>query len=384
MAYEITPLDSALEFDTTQAFEKDSQWLSATRFVIVWRRSGSLILAQAFDLTPSTGAITALSSAATIYSGTNSTCPKLVVYDSTHFVVFWGGDSADGYVRSFQVNAGTGAITTWGSEVEYDTSNGTYPSPVFMDATHILNVWAGASNGLAQIFTLNSGTGAITQEGSPYSYTAGPGTFTSILKISATKAAVFYAGTDSDGYGIVLDVNTSTWAVTAAGSEFEYLDGVTIQNNTIVALSNPTVILNLAVSSGGAITGSFFRPLSIDTSTWAITNLGSTETVFALVSGNLATPCVKLDATHVWIGVQGTDNDGFVQTWSIDLTTGAMAKIDEEEIDPNDGFAMSALNYGSGLIVNSYSGTDLDGFVRAYQVAMPPTATGGFFTAASN
>jgi hypothetical protein len=58
-------------------------------------------------------------------------------------------------VQVFTVNTGTWAVTTAGAALEFDTNNGNFNSCYQIDSTNFINFWAGINNdGYVQAFTV--------------------------------------------------------------------------------------------------------------------------------------------------------------------------------------------------------------------------------------
>ena len=378
--YDITQLGSAVEFDTADyRLSTSGGYLKSTRFVLAWQSTTNAKKVQCFSLNRATGAIAAEDSAVTFdNTDASDNAISLTVIDSTHFIVFWRGTDGDGFCRIFSVNDGSGAITAMGAgATEYDTTNGSFPSSCLMDPTHVLNTWYYSSNddGYAQIFTVNTSTGAITAESSPFLYDT-IGESASVAKISDTKALVCYKGASADGFARVLDVNTSTWAVTGAGSSFEFQDNITEQWNNVVIMNpgeSPTIAVNFYFNASGGTVGRVLRQLSINTSTWAVSNLGTQLQLYSGVTDmNIERSLQVIDSTHFIVWFVGTADDGFVRTYSINLGTGALTQLNEVEFNTIDNSLDCSVNMGSGLFINAWQDvTSGDGFVQAFQVALP-------------
>ena len=241
---DITALDTKLEFNTTNGQSNQVARIPGLdRVVVASTQSTTVVNVQAFNVNRNTGAVTAIGSAVDIEPGTAGSIVNgmsLVMIDASNFAVFWVGAGSDGFAQLFDLDA-TGNISANGSAIEYDIDTGTWPASVLMDSTHILTTWTGASiDGFAAIFTVNTGTGSISLTGTPFEFDTSDYTFGSLAKLSDTKAIVFYRGAFIDGFARVLDINTSTWAVTAAGDAFEYLDASTITGNSVVRWSSST------------------------------------------------------------------------------------------------------------------------------------------------
>lgn len=381
--YDITKLGSPLEFDTADYGNSGSGGkLSTTRFVLAWQSTTNVKKVQCFSLNRSTGAIAAEDSALTFSNEVaDAQGISLTVIDSTHFIIFWIGTAGDGFCQVFSVNSGTGAITAMGSPTEYDTVDGLTPSSVLMDATHVLNCWGGSgSDGFAQIFTVNTGTGGITAEGSAFEYDTTEGLYPSVAKISATKALVCYAGASQDGNSRVLDINTSTWAVTGAAASSVFQASIlNVSNNVIIlAAGSPTTAIDLYLNTTGGTTGYLLRQLSINTSTWAVTNLGTQLQVSTENAANFERSLQRIDDTHFIVWLSGNSGILYARTYSINLGTGAFTLLNEVQVlAGSPGKRDVSVDMEGGLFVDAWNDTDGggDGFVQAFSVALPSTTS---------
>jgi len=77
-------------------------------------------------------------------------------------------------------------------------------------------------DGEVQIFVVNTSTWAVTTAGSALTFDAGNGNYNSCCVIDSNHFINFYAGTDVDGFAVVVEVNTSTWAVTTKNTALEF------------------------------------------------------------------------------------------------------------------------------------------------------------------
>lgn len=377
-AYDITALSSALEFDTSDMTGVGIAKLSSTRFVMAWQRSSTVKYVQVFEIDLTTGVITALSSPLNFYSTSSANTSRIGihVYDATHFVLVWNGGSQYGYTRSFQVNAGTGAVTTWGSENNYSGSNSAFsPDIVTLDSTHFLVTRAEAS-GYSRVFELNSGTGAVTALGSDVQFAGAQAYGNSVVRLSSTMGLVTYSKADDftfDGMARAIGINTSTWATSALVSEYEWMDD-NVAGTALVALSATRALVFVYRSTGTK--GMYLYTLGIDGS-GNISNVGSAvqvstaEPVQEVSGGNIV--IIDNDGTtaHVIVFYTGADNDGFARTYEVTLSTGAITAISTIEYETSDNERNHAIEMATGLFVNMWMGVSTDGFVRAFRVEIP-------------
>lgn len=241
--------------------------------VMAWSESGGFKCRIA-ERDTGTGELSVVGSQIVVDANAQENNIWVVPIDGTYFAIFWAGTASDGFCRLYSQSSGT--ITALGSAVEYDTTNGTGPCGVLMDSTHILNVWTGAAgDGFAQIFTVDTGAGTITATGTPYEFDTSNAVGSTVVKISSTKALVVWRGDSSYTYAMVLDINTSTWAVTAAASRTTIR--ATACANCEVSLLSSTLAVVIIGQDGSYPTHDFLYAIAIviNNSTWAITVPGS-------------------------------------------------------------------------------------------------------------
>lgn len=384
-AYDVSLLGSGLEFDTTSYLQGALGKLSATRFVIAWQQSDIVKNVQCFDINTSTGAITAVSSPLNFLTDSvvwgNTLRPALQVYDSTHFVIAWNGLSSDGFIQSFQVNAGTGAITTWGSALEFDATNGTGLSMCAIDSSHYLVTWSGAANdGFARVFTLNTGTGAIAGEGANFEWQTTEATITSVALLDSGHAIVCLKHeTDNDLSAKVLSIDGS-YNVGNAGTETVLQATITVNGNNVVVMDSsisPMVAVDFYSTTTGTTSGKILRQIQVNTSTWAVSNLGTQSQVTS--SSNVIDSCgyaiQKIDSTHFIVWYKGSaDDDGYATTYSINTSDGSLSALSTVEYLNADVAYHSSLQMDTYLYVCAYQDvTSGDGFVQAFSIAQPVT-----------
>jgi len=141
-------------------------------------------------------------------NGNYSNCCKI---DTSHFINFWLGTSSDAYVQVFTVNTSTFAVTTANTALKYFNDDISANSCFMIDSTHFINFWQDSLgiDGEVQVFAIST-TYAVTTANSALTFDAGNGNYNSCQQIDANHFIVFYAGTDVDGFAVVITVNTST------------------------------------------------------------------------------------------------------------------------------------------------------------------------------
>ena len=148
--------------------------------------------------------------------------PALAKVDPNHYLCAYKGDAGDGYAIIIELSRGATWTITKKTYFEYETADGMTPALAQVDSTHYLCAYGGSGNdGFAVILIVNTGTWAVTK-GTAFEYDTANGLNPALIQINSTKYLCAYEGNQNDGYAVVLNVNTSTWAITKAAVVFNY------------------------------------------------------------------------------------------------------------------------------------------------------------------
>jgi len=217
-----SPLGAALNFDNTGVLNEAIK-VDANHFMNVWKDAASAGVAQIFEVNLTTNAITAMGTPFS-FDANGYFNGSLSKVDANHFILFYGGGiGALGRALVFEVNLSTWAVTKPGSAIVFDgVSNYFNSSQPLGNGTHFVNFWRG-SNGFAQAFSVNLGTWAITAIGTPLTF-ATTAQYNSAQSLGDGKHFInFWAdGTGAWGATQVFNVNPSTFAITTAGTKYNF------------------------------------------------------------------------------------------------------------------------------------------------------------------
>lgn len=329
MAYDITFLGTRNEFFSSGNKPSSACRLTDTRIVACYSDNVNDGWVRAFDVDRSTGAFTGLSSAIE-FDASQAKQMKMLRVDDTHFIIAWQDIDSDGKVCLFSVDAGTGAITQ-GTPLEFDTTFASYMALELLDSTHFLLTWQNTStggNGSARAYSMNTGAGTISALGSAHQFATARYAF-STAKIAgySYKVAVFYAGTTTeDLYGIVLDVDGS-WNVTSAGSE------ATLKTGTV---NSPAVDYIYTTGSNAVLAAIYHdgsqkvRTFNVNTSTWALTTRGAELSHGGGLNIISSLHIHRVDDSHVVVlSNNASSNQPSGKTYSIDGTSGDLTQLDD-------------------------------------------------------
>ncbi|MFC1677319.1 Tfp pilus assembly protein FimT/FimU [Planctomycetota bacterium] len=234
--------------------------------------------------------------------------PALSKIDDTHYLCVYSGKNDDGWAVVLTVDTGTRLITKE-TPFEFDTETGKTPASTKIDDTHYLCVYGGKNDdGWATVLTINTGTWAIANE-TPYEFDPQVGKTPALSKIDDTHYLCVYTGKDDDGWATVLTINTDTWAITKE-TPFEF----DTQTGETPALSKIDDTHYLCVYAGSDDDG-WSVVLIINPTAWTISK--GTPLEYDTSKGKV--PALKeIDSNHHLCAYQGNDDDG----WSVVLEEG--------------------------------------------------------------
>lgn len=375
-AYDVTALDTPLEFDTGNADTKSVAKLPGLdRVLMAWYSASGVIYAQCFNVNPSTGAVTAIGSPLDIEdtAATTGLDVAVVAIDGSNAAAFFAGSAGDGYACLLSID-GTGNVTKNGSNTEYDTVDGESPAAVLWDSTHILNVWSGGSgDGFSAIFVFDTGAGTISVVGTPFEFDTGDYVFGSLAKLTSTKALVAYSGGSSDGFSRVLSVDNTTYAVTAAGAAFEFQDSTTIKGTAVIFAADQGSTIKAIIGAVRSVPAVTLYAVSIDTSTWTIT----LDEALAISDGTSerGVSLALVNATTLLVFSTTSSGNGSAASVDYDPSTGQLGSIiSSVSLGAFSFVTTPPATMSQSRYVAGWKGTDGDGFVQTFNVELPAPA----------
>lgn len=382
--YDITWLWTALEFDTV-----NWQNISMIKYpwidrIAIFRANGTATpYIQSFSVDTSTGTITAIWSRLDIWSmWVTTSWAELAWIDNSNLIINYNGSWSDWFLQLISVDWSGNCTLNW-SALEYDTSKWIYNQVIMMDSTHALVVWADSTwDWRAQIFSVNTWAWTMTALWSSYEFDTSDYVIGDLVKLSSSKALVFYRWVAEDWWAIVLDINTSTRAVTAAWSAFEFKDAVTIGDFLSACVINDGNYDFVWIYDDAIANSVRARTFNINSSTRAISFWWSETTLVANAWTNTWHVVIKIDDTHVLAMYTWTDGDWFVTTLEMDWSWNLSKVWTEYEFDTLAfvDYWRSVVSFESNpwLFVIAWTWPASDWFIHTIQVEMPQTSNSSF------
>ena len=259
--------------------------------------------------------------------------------DDTHYLCAYTGTGSNGYAVVLTVNTGDWTVSNETAHV-FDAALGYSPKLSQIDATHYLCTYYGSdSNAFAVVLTVNTGDWTVSS-GTAYTIT-GYGIKPDLAKMDDTHYLCSYSGSGSDGYAVVLIVDTGDWTVTSGTAyEFDIGDG----NETDLAQIDDTHYL---CAYRGSSSDGYAVVLTVNTNDWTVSN----ETPYEYDTDYGKNPdLAKIDDEHYLNAYTG--NSTLLEGWSTILIVELPAIVLDPPTDlfvDNSGYASWNAPDGDGM-----------------------------------
>lgn len=362
------------------------------------------VSAEIIAVNTSTYAISTVGSEFAYYGGTGSGVSDVCQIDSTHFLLCGSlVSNSDMAAVVLAVDTSTWGITTAGSRLDSISAWGDGANVVSIDSTHYLLSWSetggGGSYGQTThtVLTVNTSTWAVTTATTNFA-SSGTSTFSypmGMQKVDDNHFLHFFNGTSNDGYAQVIAVNTSTWAVSTAGAAFTGWDTGNISHPFQVDKDNTIKIDSThVIFVWNSYTSAFYTQVfSVNTSTWAVTTAGSRKEINdGTKSGYIGTAEIfDLGDSHYIIGASyfasGPNNSSAYNVVAVNTSTWAITTSTTPLItntDPTGFIAMAPVGDGNHFLtfeaVNSNLGQDANVIAVVNPYTPPSSGASSLFT----
>lgn len=309
--------------------------------------------------------ITLKSSALTVSSSGvgDSTIVKI---DDTHYLDFWVDTAdADIYAQVFEINPSTGAITAKGTKVSVVGSS--YISQLDcckIDSTHYAVVYRGdGSDGFSRVIEVNTSTWALTLKGTAFEFETSDVYSPFVELFDSTHLIVFF-GISGYGYMRMLTINTSTWQLSATASSSSLDTGGTVTNSRAVRLSGNKFFV--IWTRGYDVR---CQVVEVNTSTWGISLL-STQTVLHIENtnyvGNISIGKVSDTKIVVLHSSYQADNETYLKT--VEISSDKASSVNSQIITTSSMTDSSLSMVSDSIFVLFYRVYNGSVYTQAYQL----------------
>jgi len=293
--------------------------------------------------------------------------PSLSRVDDSHYLCAYTGGGSDGWAVILTVNTETWTVTS-GTAHEFDTSRGYEPALSKVDDTHYLCVYSGpGSDGFAVILTVDTDTWTVSS-GTAHEFDTVSCDEPSLSKVDDTHFLCAYRGFQFDGFAVILTVNTSTWTISSGTAhEFDTDDGHE------PALSTVDDTHHLCAYQGAGDDG-FAVVLTVNTSTWTL----SSGTKHEFDTSYCADPALsQVDSNHYLCAYTGPDFDGYAIVLTVDTSAWTVTSATSYEFDTSQGYEPALSRIDSTGYLSAYRGAGDDGCALILNVEWGPILSKG-------
>lgn len=287
-----------------------------------------------------------------------SEVPALSRIDTGHYLCAYTGPGNDGWAAVLTVNLNDWTIS---KEIpfEFDALYGVAPALARIDGWHHLCVYESSGGpGLAVVFTINTASWTVTQK-IPFVFDANLGRYPALMQIDNTHYLCAYTGPDNDGWAVVLTVNTFDWTV-SKGAAFEFDSAYAGKP----ALSKIDSTHYLCAYEGPGSDG-WAVVLTVNTGNWTITR--GTPLEFDTISGRY--PALsRIDATHYLCAYAGLSDTGWSVVLEVDPVLWTISKKTPFVYDSDRGVLASLARLDAAHYFCVYTGKNDDGWMLTLNV----------------
>jgi len=366
--WDISTRAAPTEFDTASASVNQAIFIDSTHGFLVWNGVASDGFARIFEANTSTGALTAPGASLEFDTRNLTSAAAVVSIDGSHVLVVWNGASlGNTLAQVMEINTSTWDVTTAAASLSLGISGQGRFSAAKIDDNHVVfcNAEAISDDGYAQTLEVNTSTWEVTTASGRFVFdTTLQYNFGESLLIDSNKILQAWSVTGG-GRIQVLSVDTSTWDVSTAGALFSY-GAAEARYNTLNAIDSTHILHSFT----GGLSNGYIRTLSIETSTWAVSTASSD---FNFETG----ACTYIDFNIVdpnhFVGAwAGPDNDGFTQVFEVNTSTWAVTTSAARlEFDTSNGQHITLVQFSESQYTLAWNGVDSDGFIQLFDIDIP-------------
>lgn len=248
---------------------------------------------------------------------------------------------------------------TRGTPYEFDASSGTSPALAQIDNSHYLCAYTGhESDGWAVVLTVNTSNWTISKE-TPLEFDDQEGQSSALAKIDDGHYLCAYTGENSDGWAVVLTVNLSNWTI-SKGTAFEF-DNQSGQNPALAKIDDGHYLCAYT----GENSDGWGVVLTVDTGDWTI----SKETPFEFDNEDCWTAALaKIDDSHYLCAYTGPGWDGWAAILAVNIGDWMISKHTPLEFDTWFGESPALTKIDDSHYLCTYTDFGWDGRTEVWSV----------------
>ncbi len=339
------------EYDTGTGLMPDLAQIDSTHYLCAYNGPDSDGWAVVLIVDPGDWSV---SSGTAFEYDVASSRADLTQLDSTHYLCVYNGPDSDGWAVVLTVDTGDWTITK-GTAFEFDTNFATRADLAKIDSTHYLCAYGGVdSDGWAVVLTVDTGDWTISKE-TPYEFDTDHCYGPDLAEVDSTHWLCIYNNeTSAVSRAVILDVNTTDWTI-SHGTAYDYADCSTQSRPAVREIfSNHYISAYTSSDDDGWV-----AILAVNTGDWTV----SKETLFEYDDscGELS-HLERIDRSHYLCAHEGPDTDGWSAVLSVDITDWSVSKEAAYEYDTSFALAANLEKIDSRHYLCAYGGPDSGGW----------------------
>ena len=245
------------------------------------------------------------------------------------------------------------------SLLEHETEMGRHNSIVQVDSdTYALAYSDENEKGWIATFTISSNGPSIT-EISSLKHNNNQGLYNSLVQVDSDTYLLAYTGPDNDGFISSFTISSDGTSIT----EIVQLEHQTshAEYNSLVQIDSDTY----ALAYSGPDDDGFITTFTVPSNGSSITEVATIEHNTSDASYN---SLIQVDSDTYVLAYSGTNEDGFIATFTISSNGATITEVDEIEHDTDKGRHNSIVQIDSDTYALAYEGLNSDGFIKTFSV----------------
>ena len=245
------------------------------------------------------------------------------------------------------------------ASLEHETEMGRHNSIVQVDSdTYALAYSDENEKGWITTFTISSNGSSIT-EISSLKHNNNQGLYNSLVQVDSDTYLLAYTGPDNDGFISSFTISSDGTSIT----EIVQLEHQTshAEYNSLVQVDSDTY----ALAYSGPDDDGFITTFTVPSNGSSITEVATIEHNTSDASYN---SLIQVDSDTYVLAYSGTNEDGFIATFTISSNGATITEVDEIEHDTDKGRHNSIVQIDSDTYALAYEGLNSDGFIKTFSV----------------
>ncbi len=307
--------DWSITTETSYQYDEDGDYMGLSRvdtthYLITYCGDDEAAYASVISIDPTDWSIT--TETAIMYDDEFGYYNALSKIDDTHYLGVHNMWDVTGRAGVFTIDPDNWSIT-YGTEYIFESEHGYDFMLSRIDDTHHLCVYPsqyGGYIGRAVILIVDSNNWTVNTVVEPLTFATNCDAYSFLSRIDDTHFLCAYQGPDSDGWAVILTVNTNDWSISME-TPFEYDEQLGGEPNLSKIDSTHFLCAYKGVDADG-----YAVVLTVDPVDWSI----SSETPFEFDEMRADYPYLcKIDDAHYLCSYEGPGHDGWAVVLNVEL-----------------------------------------------------------------